>query len=298
MEGGIRIVVTFTYLRHDVEMVKCGNDVVEAIVPPTVDPHEYELTPTDVEKLLKADLIISTKHAHFELEIEEIVKTGEIKAELLEIPSVEGMKFLENPATGLINIHEIIYDPDNYLAYMEALVNKLKELNPSHSSVYEAKLKDVISKVEDIKKKAPKLNVTALATTPIVQYAVEWMGIKVKYLILKESDVPASPHELMIIDDVARRGGIGLVVTVESEREEVNEKAEEIARAYNIPVVKVPSPIFTEGMLKAIEMTVDRLKEEAVPPTPPATLPLTPLLASLALMAVALIVALFFIIKR
>ncbi|MEM1703052.1 MAG: zinc ABC transporter substrate-binding protein, partial [Zestosphaera sp.] len=106
---GITIVVTFPNLADDVNLIMCDSDRVYSLLPPSIDPHDYSLTPADVKLLEQADLIISTAHTHFELRISELRDQGVIKAVVIEIPKVSGIKLLQNPSTGLPNLHMPIY---------------------------------------------------------------------------------------------------------------------------------------------------------------------------------------------
>ena len=102
-ERGLYIVVTFPNLKYDVELITCKDDTVVWIAPPGVDPHSYQLTPKNVIDLKKADVIISSAHVPFELEIRDLVQRGEIKGILIEIPRIPDIKILKNPATGEFN---------------------------------------------------------------------------------------------------------------------------------------------------------------------------------------------------
>ena len=73
------------------------------------------MTLGDVAKLREADVIVSTTHAPFETQIVEMVKSGEIKARLVEILRIKGIKILKNPAISTPNYHWPIYDPSNYI---------------------------------------------------------------------------------------------------------------------------------------------------------------------------------------
>ncbi|HIP25359.1 MAG TPA: ABC transporter substrate-binding protein, partial [Archaeoglobus profundus] len=95
---GLTIIVTFPNLEEDIKLV-APKDVIKSIVPVGVDPHTYQLTPDDIESLKRADVIISTAHTHFEMKIKKMVENGEIKAKLVEIPEIPGIKILKNPVT-------------------------------------------------------------------------------------------------------------------------------------------------------------------------------------------------------
>ncbi len=258
LSSPVKVVVTFPSLAEDVKLLACDQDVVYSLVPSGVDPHSYELKPEDVDKLREADLIISTAHTPFEYSIREM--KGELKAELLEIPSIVMVR--DNPVTGRPNYHMPIYDPQNYVLFMESLKSAMSRLNPSCREEYEAKYREIKSRVESLMRKARSLNLSmkALATTPLVQYAVEWTGIEVKYLILKEAGVPATPQDLMRIKRAAQKGEIQVVILMEGEPPQIEEKAMEIASEYNIPYFKVPSPLKPEPIPDKLEEILQRVQ--------------------------------------
>ena len=144
-------------------MIACDSDEVDSLVPPGVDPHDYELRPPDVRKLASADVIVSTAHAPFEKVIREEVLRGEVRALLVEIPRIEGVELRENPVTRQPNYHMPIYDPQNYLAFMRCMRDLLSELNPDCASTYERRYEDVEARVLSLVEGTPKVNVTAIA---------------------------------------------------------------------------------------------------------------------------------------
>ncbi len=245
---GLKIVTTFPNLASDVKLLACSSDDIESLVPPGVDPHEYELRPRDISLLASADIIISTAHTPFEKMIHEKVASGEIKAHLVEIPKIKGIKIRRNPVTGQPNYHMPIYDPKNYLTFMNHLREIMSELNPSCASTYNENYWRVRTEVERIIERASRMNITAIAVTPVAQYAVEWMGIKVKYLLLKDVGVPATPPELIEMRREAMLGKIDAMILVGSSKTQLNLKAKELARESGIPYIAVPSPLETRSI--------------------------------------------------
>lgn len=242
-QKGVRVVATFSNLVHDLKLIACPNDEIDYIAPPGLDPHDYEMKPSDLIKLREADLVVSTAHTPFEVSIRELVSRGEIRAKLVEVPSLKGISILENPSTGQPNYHMPIYDPSNYLKFMEAVRDVLKELNPACSEVYDRKYRELERRVESLVVGARKVNAIALASTPTAQYALEWLGVKVRFLLMKDEGLPATPRELSEIYRAARSGEIGLVVTVGDENTPANLKAIELAKEFGIRKVNVPSPL-------------------------------------------------------
>lgn len=255
---GLMIVVTFPSLLEDIEALLCKGDEVFAIAPSGVDPHDYMLTPQDVEKLKGSDVIISTAHAPFELRIHELVAEGEIGAKLIELPNVAGLRVLMNPTTGLPNYHGLILDPHNYVTFIKNLSTTFSKLRPACSAVYQEKATSVEKEVDRLMSRAPRLNATAVAVSPLVQYAVEWMGIRVKYLLIKEHDLPAVPEDIAAAERALATGEALVVVVVKGdEGTPLRVKAMELAQRYGRPVIYVPSMIEPGSTLSKIAEVIN-----------------------------------------
>lgn len=257
----MRIVVTFSNLVHDIRLIACADDEVDYLVPPGLDPHDYELRPGDIEKLRRADLIVSTAHTPFEVSVRKMVSEGSVRARLMEIPSVKGIRIYENPSTGQPNYHMPIYDPLNYLAFMRELRDVLKELNPSRSETYDRNYLEVEERIRSMMAEAHRMNATALASTPMAQYALEWLGVRVRFLLMKDEGLPVTPSELSEIYRAARSGEIDLVVTVGDERTQANLKAIEISEEFGIRRVNIPSPLEGSSIPDKLDRIVRSLGE-------------------------------------
>ncbi|MEO3993921.1 MAG: zinc ABC transporter substrate-binding protein [Desulfurococcaceae archaeon TW002] len=245
--AGLTIVVTFPNLVDDISLVKCDLDTVHSLLPPSVDPHDYSLTLTDVKLLEQADLIISTVHTHFELRISELRDQGVIKAVILEIPKARGIKLLKNPSTGLPNLHMPIYDPNNYLEFLRNLTNTLKYLNPACAEVYEFKYESVRNKINELMSSVERLNLRGIGVKPMVQYAVSWLGINLTKLLIPEEDVSPTSGTMRDIEDQVRGGHVDVIVVTTEENTYVS-YLKSLGSQYGIPVLEVPLP-FSEGSI-------------------------------------------------
>ena len=245
---GLLVVVTFPNLAEDVRQILCEGDRVISIVPPGADPHDYQLTPSDVEALKAADIIVSTAHAPFESDIRKMVDSGGFRAVLIEIPRIPGMKILNNPLLGNPNLHMPIYDPENYKVFITYLSRAMSELRPERSSYYEEKASEVLAKLRSVEELAPKLSAVAAADTPVTQYAVSWLGVRIKYLMIREHGVPATPKDVQVIEEALDSGEVNLVVVLKPTETKASEKLVSMAREKGVPVLFVPSP-FTPGSM-------------------------------------------------
>ena len=263
--GGLLIITTFPSLVYDVELLLAPGDEASSIVPPGADPHDYQLTPDDVELLKKADLIISTAHAPFEAEIRRLHDEGEIRGELVEIPDIKGVRILDNPATGQPNYHMPIYDPENYISFILHLRGILMELRPERAEYYRDRGRAVLATINELVAKAPRLHMRAAADLPSIQYAIAWLGIDMAFLLVKEHDTPATPADVLELREAVREGLIELVVVSEPVVASASECLEEIAEEAGLPILYVPSPLAPMSIPDKLSLISQRAEEIAHP---------------------------------
>jgi len=182
------------------------------------DPHEYQLTPQDLQ-MLKAlterDVIISSMHAPFELKIAEMAKNGEIKAKLIDLTKIQWyltwdgdlVKGAEQDHGGL-NMHDHGVFPPNVFALIDE-VSKATGLEPDQNFIQ--KLKQLNATY------ANKFSGKAIAITPTAQYILYWLGYRDVALFIKEPGVPPSPADLQKALQYAKEGAPALAVAVSGE---------------------------------------------------------------------------------
>lgn len=261
VEEGLDIVVTFTYLVSDVEQLICTGDRVTALVPSGVDPHEYQLTPSDVDLLRNADLIISTAHTSFELKIRELVNSGEVNASLIETPYVSGVKVLVNPSTGSLNLHAVTYDPYNYAAFLAKLTEEMSLHRSSCRDFYYVKLAQVLVKLVELTTSVKKVRGLAVGESPLTQYAVEWLGIEVENFVLAEHELMSPPSTLREIEDSVERGVVDFIVVIEGSNSAAHSYLLDLAERYNRTVLRIPTPLAEGTTLSKLTKVVEQVNE-------------------------------------
>ncbi len=257
--NGLLVVTTFDNLKYDVKQLLAPGDRVVSLVPPGVDPHSYSLRPQDIELLEKADLIVSTGHVAFEKQIEKMVEEGIIKAELIEIPDIPGIKVLDNPVTGEPNLHMPIYDPYNYIVFISRLASAMASLRPSMKNVYIEKETQVINKVAEIISSTRRITGIGVGEAPPVQYAVEWMGLKIKYLALIQPGVPAPPSLLKQINEQAEQHKIEYIVVIGNSTNPAHKLLLGLAEKYGLKTIVVPSPTSPSSILDKLKYIVQEI---------------------------------------
>ncbi|HIQ23963.1 MAG TPA: ABC transporter substrate-binding protein [Pyrodictium delaneyi] len=258
-KNGLLIVVSFPSLKYEVSQLLCSGDKVYVIASSAVDPHDYQLTVDDINRVKRADLVVTLGHAPFEVKLRTLVG----KDRLLEIPSIKGIKILSNPDTGTANLHMVIYDPHNYIMFVKEVAARLAALRPSCSSHYLDKASALEAEIIKFIHKAPRIHVKAVASLPYIQYAVDWLGVDIVKLLSKEHGVPVSPEDLQLVRDLIESRVVAVaVVSVYDGRPatRVDAKLVELAKEYGIPVVHVPSPYAPGTIPDKLKQVVEEIE--------------------------------------
>ncbi|MGC9121438.1 MAG: metal ABC transporter substrate-binding protein [Thermogladius sp.] len=247
----LRVITTFPGLKYDVQNLVCEGDVVESLLPPGVDPHEYSLTPGDIAKLQQADLIVSTGHTGFEQKIEELWRSGVIKGVLINVLEIPGLTIFTNPSTGQPDYHMPTYYPLNYIALVRNVSETLASLNPAASQCYMSRALNVTARVADLYVSTPPLRGKAIGDLPYTIYVAKWLGLDMVGLVMKEEGLPATPGELSTYQEMMRNGSIAyvLVTAYGSDSPTVSTQLENMAASYGVKVIKLYSEVYPNSIL-------------------------------------------------
>jgi len=265
--------VSFQYLGALVE--KLGGDLweVAVVVPPGVDPHEYSLSPKDVDLLRRAEVVVVTNHTLFEQRILELVSEGELRpTSLVVAEETPGVRLLPNPETGSPNLHLPYYDPENLKALLGAIAESLSAADPSSAETYRGRLRALVSQISALEQAySGRLRERAVGSSPLVQYAVGWLGVEISALVVAEHGAPPSPQKLSEIESRARAGEFtAVVVRVYKDGElwrpstQYDEYLIELAKKAGLKVIAVPDPLTSSpDLLSNLELIAKSATGEA-----------------------------------
>ncbi|AEC52067.1 hypothetical protein PNA2_1151 [Pyrococcus sp. NA2] len=208
------------------------------LVPPGVEPHQYQLSPEQVSLLRRADVIVTTGHLPAELKIEELKKSGEIRGVVLGIKDYESFGFRYLPERwyeGKSNPHGIWLDPKNALAIAKATEQSLVHLYPELSEELNERIKIFETKIRAIEMAYAGIlkGKKAVVELPSQQYALEWLGIEVIESIKPEAEIPAKS-----VDSLASVGA-DLVVYDEATPENLKDASKKLSERLGIPIANV-----------------------------------------------------------
>jgi len=254
-DSGVYIVSVFPSVARDVSLIICSGDVVDYLIPPGVDPHEYQLTAGDYGKLSRASVIISTGHTGVEEKIKDMVSSGELKAVLINIMEIPGIRLTVNPSTGQPNLHMPIYDPLNYIMFIENLTNALVSINPTRADCYRENALRVINEVVALTAGNYRryLGTPTVIDSPGLQYAVEWMGFRVLKTLIPEHEVQPSPQDVSAVEELLKSGEVPAVFVTAPVQSSESRLLQELAGKYNVTVVGIPSPVAYNSTLEKLE---------------------------------------------
>lgn len=219
-------------------------DSVEVVylIPPGADPHEYQLTASQIEILRRADVIVTTGgHLPLEKKIVKLKEEGTITGEVLVIDDYrrEGFRYLpERWYNDKDNPHGVWLDPTNALAIASATEKALERADPVRAGLYSERYRDFESRVRTIVEAYRALveeNKTAVIQMPSNQYAIEWLGIRAAASIKPEEEVPA----IGIDELIETAEGADLVVYALDSPDQMKDAARELAAKSGKPLAGI-----------------------------------------------------------
>lgn len=228
------------------EIVKeaLGDSVeVEVLVSMGVDPHEYQLSPDQVEKARKAAVIVTVDgHLPAEKKLKELEENGEIEARVLWLDDYTryGFRFLDRGWMEGRNEHGTWMDPTNALAIARATAEALREADPSNAPSYMEAYSSFEERVEGIVEAYSKVferlgKRSAVVELPAHQYVLEWMGVESIAAVKPEEELPAREVDSLL--PVAEKAD--LVVYTSSSPGSLREAALELSKRSGKPIADV-----------------------------------------------------------
>ena len=250
------VATTFPGLAGDLNMLLDGCGVTVWLIAPGGDPHEAVLRPSDALAVHRALLVVSTGHTGLEARLRSIV--GEDR--LLEVPSTPGLRVRSLPGGG-VNLHMPIYDPENYMAYISYLADRLASRLPQCSSVVHARAGALEERAHRLLDEYSGLlgGVPAVASEPPGQYAVEWLGARVEVVLSLGHGAAPSPEAVEEARRILASGGVA-VILVGPDGQPLTQAGrwlQGLAGELGAPVIRVPAPGLPWPVIEKIEYVVD-----------------------------------------
>ncbi len=131
------VVVSTTQIVDFARQVAGDHAVVQSILAPGADPHTYNVTPKDVQTVLKADLCIENG---LHLEGKSWMKTLAADAGKPLVTATDGIKplVIQEKKQTLPDPHAW-FSPQNAAVYVNNIIKALAGIDPEHKDAYQAR---------------------------------------------------------------------------------------------------------------------------------------------------------------
>lgn len=134
----LHVVATTTQLADFARNVGAERVAVEQLLQPNVDPHDFEFSPSDAEKVAGAEVILR-----------EGTEIDEWMDELLENAGGDAsIVATSQDFSGSTEDPHVWFDPRNAIAMVETVARVLEESDPTGESVYSASASAYIAEIE------------------------------------------------------------------------------------------------------------------------------------------------------
>ena len=166
--SGIKVVAAMYPLEFVATAIGGNLVTVENFTPPGVEPHDLELTPSQVVTLDDADLLLFI--SGFQPALEEAAQQS-APANSLDLLSIDGLNLLTATEDGnnheaeeavaeevhsdeeMVNDPHIWLDPERLAVVSKAVASKLSEVDPDNSAVYATNLAAFVAELQTLDKK-------------------------------------------------------------------------------------------------------------------------------------------------
>lgn len=155
MDGKIYVVTTIAQIGEPLSVIGGDRLKVDSLMGPSIDPHVYNATQSDISKIAQAELIFYNG-LNLEANMEEIFKKiGETKP-VLAIGETINESDLLTDDEGSIDPH-IWFNIDLWKEALDHAVEQLKQYSPDDADYFEENKQKYFEQLDDLKKEATKL---------------------------------------------------------------------------------------------------------------------------------------------
>lgn len=237
--GKIKVLTTIAQIGEPLSAIGGDKLDVESLMGPSVDPHLYNPTQSDIAKVDQAEMIFYNG-INLEVNMEPVFDSiGESKPVLAVGEAIPEDKILKDE-DGAIDPH-IWFDIDLWRMALDSAVEELKKYSPENADYFEENKQVYFKKLDELKEDSKKL-----AEIP------------------KENRILVTAHDAFgyfgHMHDIEVIGLQGLSTEDEIGISDINETIE-IIKNHQVPAIFIESSISPE----AIEAVLEGAKNEGIP---------------------------------
>ncbi len=265
-QGEHKVVTTLSFLGDMAKGIGEDNVEVTTLISGSVDPHNYEPTPSDLTALTEADLIITTGQEEFDGWFQDFLDDNpEFASKVFQI---ESDRFLK---------HDPLVDELNPHYWLSPLVMKevatlifekfqdLFQISEKGLEKVQARLDSLMEKINSTKKALQGMKV--VVDHPAFFYLLDLLGIERVGAIEEKEGVDPSPSHIQDLVDLMRAENITQIIASEVQAgSDVVELASKTGARISYLNVN-PTEINGTGYFKMMETNLDHILNPEDPNT-------------------------------
>lgn len=148
----IQVLTTIAQIGEPLSVIGGDHVEVETLMGPSVDPHLYNPTESDINKVNDAEMVFYSG-LHLEAQMEEMLQSIASEKPVLALgDSVPEDQLLEDEE-GAIDPH-IWFDIDLWQQGLESAVEELKEYAPEHADEFDANMEEYAAQLDEVRTEA------------------------------------------------------------------------------------------------------------------------------------------------
>lgn len=266
------IVTTTAFLGDVVKGIVGDQASVDAILLGDADPHNYEPTPSDIQKLSTADVIISTGIEELDEWLVSFINDNPDYRDKLY--SIDADKYLRtDPLLNTINPHYWL-SPKIMRNVSQEIFDHLNSVIALDSSSYQSYLDSLDLLIADINASRQVLGGTkAIIDHPAFFYFLELLGIDRRGVIEEKEGVDPSPAHIQELVDMMKEENISLIIAskAQSSSDVIDLAARTGAKVSYLSVN--PSQVDGKSYISLTRNNIDSIEHPETPETPQNKLP-------------------------
>jgi len=209
------VLATASMLADMAENIAGGEVKVDMIVPIGGDPHLYEPTPNDVQRVLKADLVIKNGLT-FEGWLDELIENSGTKAKTVRV--TEGITPISSKEYKNSADPHAWMDVELGLVYIKNIKNALVELAPEHAEtfefnygVYKKQLEELDQYIVQQIQTIPTEKRVLITSHDAFQYYGQKYGIRLEAILGTSTDAEVQTSDIQRLNKVIRSNKVPAV---------------------------------------------------------------------------------------
>jgi ABC-type Zn uptake system ZnuABC Zn-binding protein ZnuA/ABC-type Mn2+/Zn2+ transport system permease subunit len=221
-DGRLRVVATTMQLQDFARQVGGDRVRVDGILGPDAEPHEYEPTPSDVDAIADADVVVRNG-AGLDDWLDDLLENAGGDARQLD--ATEGIALLPTEAEGFPGDPHVWHDPGNAKRMVRRIASALSDADPAGAAGYrrsagrlEAEIDRMAGRIRELFEPVPATQRNLVTSHDSFGYFARAYGVNVVGSVLPTvtTDTEPSGRQVRELVDEIRRARVDVVFTEEA----------------------------------------------------------------------------------